>query len=215
MPETPLKLVPGVNVEFTPTLNTSGISACNLIRFKSGLPEKLGGWARFYPFSVSGVPRALHGWADLNAVPHLAVGATNQFGVITNGSLQDITPQTLVSDTAVDISTTSGSNVVEIVDLNISDVTNFDSVFFNTPVSVGGIVLQGLFAINTVTGTHSYTILAQNDATSTVANGGAVPQFVTTSGSSSVAVNLNDHGLQIGDRFTFPIATTVGGVTIS
>lgn len=214
MPEVSLKLIPGVNVELTPTLNVSGISSCNLIRFKSKLPEKLGGWSKFYPFAVAGVPKDLHAWADLNAVPRLAVGTTQQLGVITNGSLQDITPQTLVSDVSVDVSTTNTSTTVEITDTNIANLTTFDSVFFNTPVSVGGLILQGLFPISTITGTDSYTIETATPATATVASGGAVPAFVTTSASSVVTVNLNNHGLAVGSRFTFPIPTTVGGVVI-
>lgn len=215
MPEASLRLRPGVNVEFTPTLNESGISACNYIRFKAGLPEKLGGWTKFYPFTVSGVPKALHAWSDLNAVPHLAVAATLQLSVITNGTQQDITPQTLISDTAVAISTTLASTTVGISDPNIANVTVLDSVFFNTPVSVGGIILQGIYPITLITGTSSYEITAADAATSTVVAGGAVPDFTTVSGSAVVLVDFDDHGLSVGSRFTFPIPTVVGGVTVS
>ena len=215
MPEVSLKLLPGVNVESTPTLNQSGVSSCNLIRWKDRLPQKLGGWSRFYPFALSGVPRAIHGWADLNATSHLAIGTTAQLVVITSGALQDITPQTIVSNFAPNFSTVNTSPTVTIVDPNISNVTTSDAIFFNTPVSVGGIVLQGLYQITLVTGTHSYQITATSNATSTVLNGGAVPLFTTTSGSSTVLVTLNNHGQSVGDPFDFPVPTTVGGVTIN
>ena len=214
MPEISLTLIPGVNSEKTPTLNQAGISSCNLIRWKSGLPQKLGGWSRFYPFSLSGVPRSLHGWADLNAITHLAVGTTNQLVVITNGSLQAITPQQIVSNFAPSFSTTSTNPTVTITDPNISNVTTFDAVFFNTPISVGGLVLQGLYPIVQITGTHSYQITAASNATANVTNGGAVPLFTTNSGSPTVLVTLNNHGQSVGDPFDFPIATTVGGITI-
>ncbi|HEY6861664.1 MAG TPA: ubiquitin-activating E1 FCCH domain-containing protein [Pseudolabrys sp.] len=43
---------------------------------------------------------------------------------------------------------------------------------------------------------------------------GMVPRFTTTSGSSSVSVQFQDHGLVAGNTFNFPLATTVGGLTI-
>jgi len=59
MPEVPLKLIPGVRADLTPTLNQAGISSCNLIRFKDQLPQKLGGWSKFYPFALTGIPRSI------------------------------------------------------------------------------------------------------------------------------------------------------------
>ena len=94
MPIVPLKLIPTVNSEKTAALNESGISSCNLIRFKAGLPEKLGGWEKFAQFSVSGIPRDIHPWQDLNNTQHLGIGTVGTgtlLGVITTGSLQDIT----------------------------------------------------------------------------------------------------------------------------
>lgn len=214
MPIVPLKLIPGVNSDFTPTLNQAGVSSCNLIRWKDKLPQKLGGWTKFYPFALSGVPKDIHGWADLNAIDHLGVGTTIQLVVITNGSLQDITPQTKISNIAPAFTTTSGSNIVTIADTNINTVTTFDSVFFNTPVTIGGLILQGIYPIFLVTGTTTYQILAASNATGNAGPAGAVPAFTTTSGSASVSVAFANHGLSAGDTFDFPISTTVGGVVI-
>lgn len=214
MPEVALKLMPGVNVERTYALNEAGISACQLIRFKAGLPQKLGGWTRFYPFSIQGITRCLHAWGDLNGIERLAVGSTEVLGVITAGTFQDITPQTIISDFAPNFTTTMGDATIAIVDPNISNVTTFDAVFFNTPVSIGGLILQGAYQIASVLGTHSYSIIAATNAPNTELNAGTVPTFDSTLGSSIVTVTLADHGLSDGDLFTFPIPTTVGGVTI-
>lgn len=214
MPIVPLKLVTGVNSDYTPTLLQSGITSCNLIRFKDRLPQKLGGWSKFYPFALSGIPRCIHGWADLNATSHLAVGTTTQLVIITSGSLQDITPQTLTSNFAPNFSTVMSSSTVTIIDSNIANVTTFDAIFFNTPISVGGILLQGLYPIIEIVGVDSYQITAATNATSTVNNGGAVPVFTTSSGTSIVSVALTLHGQSVGDPFDFPISTTVGGIAI-
>lgn len=215
MPIASLKLRPGVEADYTPTLNEAGISASNLIRFKDGLPQKLGGWDAFYANTVGGIPRKLHAWGDLSGVNRLAVGTTSLLGLISSGTLSDITPQTKTTNPAEDFSTTLGSALVTVVDAGISNVTTFDAVFFNTPIAVGGLVLHGLYPIEVIVGATSYQIRANATATSAVSNAGAVPVFNTTAGSPIVQVTVAAHGLAIGDDFTFPIATTVGGVTIS
>lgn len=219
MPFGGVKLIPGVNVERTPTLNEAGYSASQLIRWRDGLAQKIGGWEAFYPFAVSGVPRDLHAWEDLNQVDRLAVGTTSQLGVVTKpSSLQDITPRAFLSDFTPDFSTTNGSPLVEIDDPNLTaTVTTFVSVFFNTPISVGGIILSGLYPVETVTGATTYRIRAATNATSTVAGGGAVPVFTTTLGSANVSVAFNDHGLSTvspDNTIVFSIPTTGNGVTI-
>ena len=213
-----IKLRPGVTVDWTPTLNEAGISQSQLIRFRDGLIQKYGGWQRFYSLAVSGVPRDLHAWQDLNSVDHLGVGTTTSYDVITGSSLQVVTPQTLTSNFSPNFSTVNTTNVVTIVDPNISNVTTYDSVFFNTPVSVGGIILSGLYPINTVTGATSYKIIAATNATSTVNNAGAVPVFTTVSGSAVVSVALTANGLSTvspNNTIVFAISTTGNGVTIA
>lgn len=215
MPFGEVKLRPGVSADWTPTLNEAGISQSQLIRFRDALAQKIGGWTKFYPFSIAGIPRDLHAWQDLNATNHLAVGTTSSFGVITGGNLTTITPQTLISNFAPHFTTTLGSKVVQITDANIANVTTFDSVFFNTPISVGGIVLSGLYQITQVAGTTVYDIQAASAATANVTNGGAVPVFTTVSGSSVVEVTLNNHTMLTGNDISFAIPTTGNGVTIN
>ena len=211
-----IRLRPGVNVEMTKSLNEAGYSASNLGRFRNGLFEKLGGWDAYYPFAVGGVPRALHAWLDLNETEYLAVGSTGVgtiLGAISNDDLTPLTPQTLTSNFAPDFDTTNTSPNVVVDDSSIANVTNFDSVEFLTPVSVGGIILSGIYPIDLGLGTTTYRIIAADDAAATVVSGGAVPVFDTTSGSQVVLVTFEDHGLSIGGKINFPIATplTVAG----
>lgn len=210
-----IKLRPGVVADWTPTLNEAGYSQSQLIRFRDGLAQKFGGWQKFYPFAVSGIPRDLHAWQDLNAVDHLSVGTTTVFGVITGGNFQSITPQTLTSDFAPNFSTIINTPTVTIIDPNINNVTTFDSVFFNTPISIGGIILSGIYPIVEVTGATSYQITAAMNATATVNNAGAVPAFTAVSGSAIVEVTLANHGLSVGSTIVFSIPTTFDGVTVS
>lgn len=213
MPYQSVNLRPGVNVQMTPALNETSWSNCSFIRFKDGMPQKLGGWTYFYNFSFGSPVRALHAWQDLNQQDYLAVGAEQSLQVLSNGSAATITPQTRTSTVAPDFSTTSGSAVVTVVDA-ASNATIYDSVFFATPISVGGLILQGTYAVTSDLGSTSYTITASSDATATVANGGDLPEFTTASGSSQVTVVFPGHGLSVGNTVGYLVSTTVGGLTI-
>ncbi len=169
MPIAPIKFRPGINTTYTPTLNEGGWSDSQLIRFVGGLPQKLGGWQKFVSYSIASAIRALFDWRDFNGTTHLAVGAEDTLGVITSDTLTDITPQTTTSSFLPNFATTSGSATVTITDTNISTVTTYDAVYFNTPISVGGIVLSGLYPIALVTGATSYQITASSNATATIA----------------------------------------------
>lgn len=214
MPFGSVRLIPGVNTEKTPTLNEAGYSQGSLIRFRDSLAEKIGGWIRYYQNLLSGVPRDLHAWQDLSNVSHLAVGTTLQMYAITGGVAQIITPQILATSFAPKFSTTINLRTVTVDDSNINTVTTYDCVFFDTPVSVGGIILSGFYPIDLVTGATTYQITAATAATATVANGGAVPTFTTVASSSIVTVNLTAHGLSPGSIFAVQITTTGNGVMI-
>ena len=228
-----VKLNPGVDQNETPALNETGISTSNLIRFipdrvQGALTQKLGGWTK-YPNSgqaaMPAVVRALWAWEDTNANSHLAVGTGNSasnvsyLAVFTGNTSQEITPTTLYDDTTVAVSTTVGSSTVTITDAVTANISSLDTVYIVTPISVGGLILSGLYSCTNISSTQ-YSITATNvlgaplGATSSVVAGGAVPQYTTTSGSSVVTVTFNDHTYVNGDTFAALISTTVGGVTI-
>jgi hypothetical protein len=230
MPHASFKLLPGVDQNKTPALNEAAISNSQLIRFipdrtLGGLVQKLGGWTKFFPDTIGSIVRCLWAWEDTNSNSYLAVGAEGiaagggqALEVINSGVETDITPQKVTSDVAVDFSTTSGSSTVTIIDANFT-VDRYDVVDIQTQVSVGGLVLFGQYQVTPI-GSTSYSIEARDKlgdpalATSTVSNGGAVPQYDTTSGSNTVDVTLADHGYVAGDTFTALVATSVGGITV-
>lgn len=224
MPFGSVTLIPGVNVERTPTLLRTGVSQSMLIRYKDSLVQKLGGWERYYPYQLNGTPRDMHGWQDNDQVHHLSVGTTTQLNLITDGVLIDISPQQLETDFAPNMSTTVGSNVVEIEDPNVTNVTVYDAVFFNVPVSIGGIILDGLYQIASITGTHSYTIEAATNATATVTNP-SVTNAVTAAGNPTLHFASTPAWVATGQmiyNLTVPasipagtIVDAVGGATVT
>lgn len=207
-------LIPGVNTERTQAANEAGFSQSNMVRWKDGQVEKLGGWVRFYSSPVNGMPRDLHAWQDLSSNTHLSIGTTSELDVISSGVLQTITPQKTITDTSPNFSTTTGSATITIVDSNVSSPTTNNSVFFDTPVSVGGVILNGLYAIKSIISSDSYTISATTNASALVSNGGAVPYFETTTSSPTITVHFNDHGEAVGDTVDFLVSTTVASATI-
>ena len=213
-----VRLIPGFDFDKSPILNETGISDGQFIRWRQGLPEKMGGWVKYYPNVIGpfgNIPRALLPWQDLNMNRRLAVGGTSSLQIITAGMIQDITPQQTVTNTGPNFSTTINSPTVTIIDVNITNPSTTYSVFIQTPVSVGGIVLFGVYPIINVIGANTYQITAATNATATAAPSGNLPVFTTTSGSATIGVSLANHGLSAGQIFPVLVPTTVGGVTIS
>lgn len=195
MPWGAVILKPGVDVEKTPTANEAGYSESSNIRFRNGMAEKIGGWQKFYPYAVGGIPRALHAWQDFNGEDHLAVGTTSALGVISSGNLTTITPQTKTTNFAPVISTTAASANVTVTDSNISNVTTYDAVEFLTPVSIGGVILSGVYPVDLVLSATSYRIVAASAAPTTRAN-------ATITGATQAnpcVVTANAHGFSNGD----------------
>lgn len=214
MPWAEVILKPGANVELTPTLNQAGYLRTENGRFKAGMFQKLGGWRKYVEAVFSGTVRSLWPWQDLNRVKRLSVATTVGVTVVTNGSLQDITPQTLLTNPTPDFDTVNGDATVTINDPSTNGLTPGQLVEFLTPIAVGGLILSGTYPIATIVGASVYTIEAQINASSTVSNGGAVPSFTTVADSSIVTVGLTNHAQLVGNTAVFPIATNVGGITI-
>jgi hypothetical protein len=63
-------------------------------RFRSGTPEKIGGWQRISNKTFLGVCRSLWNWVTLSALNLVGVGTNLKFYIEKGGSYNDITPYT-------------------------------------------------------------------------------------------------------------------------
>ena len=231
MPHQSFKLIPGVDTTKTPALNEAAISQSQLIRFvpdrtMGGIIQKLGGWTKYVSTSMGSIVRALWAWEDTNSNSYLAAGcegrpagAGGALQVIENGNATDITPQAIVFNQSPNFSTSTGSNQVTVV-LTGASITNLDSVYIETQIAVGGLILYGLYQC-TATGTATTFYIYATDAlgnpalaTSNAANTGALPYFTTTVASASVNVLLTNHGYFVGQSFPVLIATTVDNIIL-
>lgn len=210
--QTPAPFRPGIDVIKTPVLNSGGWSYSNCIRFRDGLPEKNGGWARLIEDPVIGTSRGMWIWSDLSGVPYLAAGTEQRLQVLVGGILYDITPLDETTDVTVDFSTVINTPTITIVD-GSHDPSVGDWVRVNVPVAVGGLIIQGLYQVQTAA-SPSYTITAASNATSTVNNGGAVPLYSTTNLSPTVRVTLVNHGYTAAETWINQVATTIATIVL-
>ena len=215
MPFGTLKLIPGVNTDATPTLNSAGVSSCNLIRSRDGLTEKLGGWSAFYPTPISSTVKDLHAWLDLIAVSRLAVGATGSLSYIQSGTRTDITPHISNINLAVsDFSSTNTSTVVTISSTGIN-ATAGDLISFIYPVAIGkNQYISGVYTITTG-GTDSFTITLPTAAGFT--GNGDFATVSTSSGSPTITFNFVSitsgtfpNTINLGNPFTISNLTLFG-----
>jgi len=106
--------------------------------------------------------------------------------------------------------TTAGSNVVTVAGFNPTPTVG-SYVNIGVMVSVGGVILDGFYPVQSVPISGSATILANAAATATTSNAGSVPVFSMTAGSNVVTVTFANHGLLAGATFTVESATAIGG----
>src|SRR5260221_1758774 len=197
-----VRIIPGFNSTKTVTLNQAGIADGAFVRYKDGLIEKLGGWAKFYPFSIGSIPRALLPWGDLGLNIRLAIGATAGLKVITAGVLADITPQLTINNSPPDFSTVSGSPTVTVIDLNISNPSINDFIFISQRVGVGGLILFGIYTIQNVLSSTSYTITAASNATGTRTSSAiTAASWAATSGGQVTFTTIGAPGIAFGQEF--------------
>lgn len=215
MPMGSVTLKPGVNTEQTQALNESGIFQSQLLRFKDGLIQTLGGWEQIFTVNPSTV-KDLHAWQDITGLDWMAAGATTNLTVYNSATSQDVTPQTITTDNIPNFSISSGSATVTIVDSG-SGPSVYNTVFFNTPVAVGNLLLNGGYDIVSVLSSQSYTINSSVVASTTIVSSGILPVFDTTNGSATIVVTLPNNNFQpiLGVQQSFRAPTSVGGLTIS
>jgi len=228
MPHASLKLIPGADPTRTEALNEAAIWDCNLIRFlpdRQGLgpPQKIGGWEAFFSTASASDPiRALQVWADNNSTKYLAIGTETQAYTSTEkANFISRSPEYYTTDIAVSFTTSSGLSDVTVSDTG-SNTTSYDSIYLQTPVSVGGLVLSGFYPIsNPSLVANTYNITAESvigilqEATSSVVGGGAVPSFSSSTGSLTITVTLNNHGYTAGvSTFSVLVPTTLGSATL-
>ena len=178
MPLQKLQFRPGVNREGTTLANEGGWFDSDKVRFRSGYPEKIGGWAAISFNTFLGVCRSLWNWVTLNNFNLAGVGTNLKFYIENGGAYYDITPIRANTTNTTTFAATNGSTTITVTDTGASNIQTGDFVTFSGAVSLGGnitaAVLNSEFQIQSVLSGTQYTIRTSVAANaSDVGNGGA------------------------------------------
>ena len=168
MPLQKLQFRPGVNREGTTLANEGGWYDCDKVRFRSGYPEKIGGWAALSYNTFLGTCRSLWNWVTLTQYNLLGVGTNLKFYVEDGGEYYDITPireTNLNSTTFAAVTTSPFSSTITVTDGSANSLQVGDFVTFSNAVSLGGNITADIlnqeYQIASIVSGTVYTIEAR------------------------------------------------------
>ena len=252
MPLQKLQFRPGLNREGTDYSNEGGWYDGDKIRFRSGFPEKIGGWTQVSANTFNGVARSIWVWSSGDAGignSYIGVGTNTQYYIFFGGVYNDITPIVDTNILTNPFTTVSGSTTVTVTDAGYNPSVG-DFINFSGASVVGGLLIDGEYSVTAVLSGTTYTITAVAAASSSATGGGTVTAeyeypvglnvysigtgwgagpwsgvptpitftlgtnpFATTSGSATITVTQNAHGMSNGNYVAFSGATAVAGIS--
>ncbi len=163
-----LFLKPGIDKQNTEYGAEGGWIDGDFIRFRYGLPEKLGGWKRFNGVAtyLLGLTSEVFTWNNLAGSPYLAVGTTRKLYIFQGGSWADITPLRDTTDPGdVTFAASTGSTTITVSDTAHGAIEGDFVTFSGVDASgLGGAITQAIlqseFEITSIIDADSYTITA-------------------------------------------------------
>ena len=163
---------PGINKEGTDFTAEGGWFDGNLVRFRKGYPEKIGGWAKNTLNTYKGTGRKLHAWVNLQGTKFLGIGTRLKLYIQEGDQFYDVTPLRLTTSAGdVTFSATNGSSTITATDTNHGAVAG-DFVTFSGAATIGGLVtatvLNQEYEILAVTSANAYTFTAKDTSGDTV-----------------------------------------------
>jgi hypothetical protein len=165
------------------------------VRFRSGTPEKIGGWQRISAETFLGVCRSLWNWVTLGVLNLMGVGTNLKFYIERGGAYYDITPIRDTEALTDPFIATNGSPIISVTDVAHGCVTG-DFVTFSGATGLGGNITAGVlnreFQI-TLVSANVYTINAGVNANATDAAG--------SPGGGSVSA---EYQINVGPEFQIP-----------
>jgi hypothetical protein len=214
MPLSKLQIAPGIDKQNTEYGAEGRWVDCDNVRFRYGLPEKIGGWEKVTSDALVGATRAILSYSDLKGVKYIVYGTNKKLYAYSEGSYADITPtRSTGTGNITQFATTNGSTTVTVTDSSHGALIGDFVTIASVSGAVGGISaanLQGEFEILTVPTGNTYTIeakaAASSDATGATAN--ATYQINT-----GAAVSLFGYGWGAGTWSTSTWNTTREGLT--
>lgn len=176
----PVSLDPGFFSEATARGAKNRWKDGDRVRFKDGLPQKMGGWATQAISNVllptqafQGVDRKELEWTALDNSKWLAQGTSKKLYLVMNNVRYDITPVRSTETLTNPFTTINGSPLVTVADAS-HGAAQGDFVRFSGASAVGGLTINGEYSITTINDGNSYVITASGNASSGATGGGSV-----------------------------------------
>ena len=174
-----IKFAPGIDKQDT-TVGAVGrwVDSDN-VRFRYGLPEKVGGWQSLLADTVVGVVRKQFAFVDLEGNRYVALGTDKFLLVYFEGQLFDITPLK-TSITGATIATANASATCTITTsaahgFNVGDIVLFDSVTLPGGTGYAAADFEDKnFQVISVPTPTTFTITQSSNATGNVSTGGSI-----------------------------------------
>ena len=215
MPLTKLQIAPGIDKQNTEYGAEGKWVDCDNVRFRYGLPEKIGGWTKVTSDALVGATRAILTYSALNGVKYAIYGTNKKLYAYSENNYADITPtRSTGTGNITQFTTTNTSTTVTVTDSSHGALIGD----FVTIASVGGAVngiaaanLQGEFEILTVPNANTYTIEAKAAATST--GNASITANATYQVNTGAAVSLFGYGWGAGTWSTSTWNTSREGLT--
>ncbi len=202
---TKLQFQPGVNRETTGYANEGGWWDIDKVRFRSGFPEKIGGWQKSTSAAYLGTCRAIHPWVALDTNEYIGIGTSKKYYVLASGLYNDITPiraTTAAGDVTFSVPYTSLNGGIGSTDVTITltSTSGFPSIGGTIKIDSEQIRYSGVSG-STLTGCiRGY--------------GGTTAAAHLTSAAvscSTVTVSDTSNGVYADDFVTFSGAVSLGG----
>jgi len=203
MPLTKVQIAPGFNKQLTQTGAEGKWTDGDFVRFRYGLPEKIGGWEQLLQKTLIGAAREQFIWADLDGRKYAAIGTNKLLVIYHEGAFFDITPlNTALTSCTFDTVNTSATVTVNKAahELEPGDLFTFTSVTPPTGAGYAGSdFTTNTFQVVTVPSSDEFTITMASAAGTTV------------NGSGSATVNPYFKPGALGSSFGFGWGTGLWG----
>jgi len=173
------KVLPGIDKQDTTAGAEQRWVDSDNVRFRYGLPEKVGGWASLITDTIVGVARRQFAFVDLDGNRYVAIGTDKFLLIYFEGQLYDITPLKTTLSSAT-IATTDTSPICDITTGSNHNLSTGDIVLLDNVTLPGGTGYADsdfenkLFQVTSITSATVFTITQSTAATGTVSTGGSI-----------------------------------------
>jgi hypothetical protein len=173
---TQIKFAPGVDKQDTSVGAIGRWTDSDNVRWRYGLPEKVGGWQSLLNDSIVGVARKQHAFVDTEGNRYIAIGTDKFLLIYFEGQLFDITPLSTTISAAT--FTFNGTTTITITTSAAHNLEDGDIVLFDNVTLPGGTGLNAsdfedkLFQVITTPTANTFTITFTSAGSA--ASGGSV-----------------------------------------